>query len=475
MIDSTPHSSKEFRMTRFALVAVMLTLSACGESPESRVLGNAVEDLQELALRDDTAWQLLESLTTEIGPRMGGSEGDAKAVAWARDNMNRLGFDRVWLEFVEFPKWVRNSESGSLLGDKAQVFDLTALGGSPGTDGALQGEVVHFENLEALEAAAPESVTGKIAFISERMERHQSGMGYATVKQRSRGPYVAARKGAVALLIRSVGTDYDGVPHTGMISGTEEGEPVPSAALSHPSADLLAEALEIGAPVIVEMNLDCGFDGRAVSQNVIGEFDGSANNGEFVVVGGHLDSWDLGEGAIDDGTGVSITMAAAKLVADQPVRPARGIRVVLFANEEQGVYGGKAYAQAHADELDTHIIGAESDLGSGRIYQFKSTVSEESAPLLEQLAELFSPLKISYNAEQAASGGADIGQMRNLGMPVIDLNHDASLYFDLHHTRNDRLDQVDPADIRFNVAAYVTFIQWAASTDAVFGPVPTIE
>jgi carboxypeptidase Q len=462
-------------MTRFALLFVLLMLSACGESPESRALSNAVEDLQELALQDDTAWQLLESLTTEVGPRMGGSDGDAKAVAWARENMNRLGFDRVWLEFVEFPRWVRNSESGSLLGDAPQPFDLTALGGSPGTGGALQGEVIHFENLEALEAAAFALVEGKVVFISERMERHQTGKGYATVRQRSRGPFVAARKGAVALLIRSVGTDYDGVPHTGMMSGTEEGDPVPSAALSHPSADQLVSALEAGGPVSVELNLDCGFDGMAVSQNVIGEFDGSAQNGEFVVVGGHLDSWDLGEGAIDDGTGVSITMAAAKLVASQPVRPARGTRVVLFANEEQGIYGGKAYALAHADELDTHIIGAESDLGSGRIYQFKSFVNEASAPSIKQLEELLSPLKIPYNSELQAGGGADIGQMKKLGMPVIDLNHDASLYFDLHHTRNDRLDQVDPSDIQFNVAAYVTFIHWAASSKVAFGPVTTIE
>ena len=456
-------------MNRFALLAVLLVLSACGDS-ENRALKNTVSGLQKKALQDDTAWQLLESLTTEVGPRMGGSEGDAKAVAWARENMLELGFDRVWLEFVEFPRWVRNSETGTLLDDELTELDLTALGGSPGTDEALQGEVVYFANLEALEAADPATVEGRIAYVGERMERHRSGKGYATVRQRSRGPYVAARKGAIALLIRSVGTDYDGVPHTGMISSTEEGDPVPSAALSHPSADLLEAALQDGTAV-VEMNLDCGFDGKAVSQNVIGEFDGSGDSGEFVMVGGHLDSWDLGVGAIDDGTGVVITMAAAKLVADQEQRPARGTRVVLFANEEQGVYGGKAYAVAHADELDTHIIGAESDFGSGRFYQFKSRVSAESAPQIEALEDLLSPLNIPYNSESLASGGADIGQMRKLGMPVIDLNHDGTKYFDLHHTRNDTLDKVDPADIQFNVAAYATFIHWAASSNAVFGPV----
>ncbi len=397
-------------MIRNALLVAVLILSGCGESSESSALKDSVEDLQAKAMQDQTAWHLLESLTTEVGPRMGGSEGDAKSIAWAREHMQELGFDRVWLEFVDFPRWVRNSEKAMLTGVQAQVLDVTALGGSPGTGGAVQGEVVHFENLEALEAATPETVEGKIAFISERMSRSQDGTGYGiTARQRSRGPFVAARKGALALLIRSVGTDHDGVPHTGMISSSEPGDPLPSAALSHPSADLLAGLFGAGEPVSVELDLDCGFDGRAVSQNVIGEFDGSGDNGEFVVVGGHLDSWDLGTGAIDDGTGVAITMAAAKLVADQVPRPRRGTRVVLFANEELGVYGGKAYAAAHAGELDSHIIGAESDLGSGKIYQFRSRVSEESAPLIAELEDLLSPLNIPLNTQALASGGADLG------------------------------------------------------------------
>lgn len=462
-------------MIRYALLASLLVLSGCGDS-ETRALKNTVTDLQEKALSDDTAWQLLESLTTEVGPRMGGSEGDAKAVAWSREKMNEMGFDRVWLEFVEFPMWVRNHESATIVDNDLQDLDITALGGSPGTDGAVQGQVVFFENLEALEAADPESAQGKIAYIGERMVRSQDGSGYGkTVRQRSRGPYAAARKGAMALLIRSAGTDYDGVPHTGMISSTEEGEPVPSAALSHPSADVLEAAMQNGANVVVQLNLDCGWDGQAVSQNVIGEFDGSGDTGEFIVIGGHLDSWDLGAGAVDDGAGVVITMAAAKLVADQEQRPARGTRVVLFANEEQGIYGGKAYAKAHANELDTHVLGSESDLGSGKIYQIRSRVNETADPLVEQLEELLSPLDIPLNRDSQAFGGADLGQMRKLGMPVIDLRHDATQYFDLHHTRNDQLDQVDPADIQFNVAAYVTLIQWAASTDAVFGPIEPSE
>jgi Zn-dependent M28 family amino/carboxypeptidase len=459
-------------MKRIALLLLLLLPGACRDTSEFGLLKERVADLQQQALQDDTAWNLLESLTSEVGPRMGGSDGDAKAVAWARAAMQELGFDRVWLEHVEFPRWVRNHESAQLLSGQPVTLDITALGGSPGTSGALQAEVVRFEHLEALEAAGPDAVSGKIAYIGERMVRSMNGSGYGkTVRQRSRGPFVAARKGAIGLLIRSAGTDMDGVPHTGMISSSEPGDPVPSAALSHPAADRLEAAFDEGAPVTVELNLDCGWDGNAVSQNVIGEFDGSGDTGRYVIVGGHLDSWDLGTGAVDDGSGVAITMAAATLVARQPQRPLHGTRVVLFANEEQGVYGGKAYASMHANQLDRHVLGSESDLGSGRIFQFTTRVNEASEPAIDQLAQLLASLDIPRKRESLANGGADIGQMRKLGMPVIDLRHDATHYFDLHHTRNDVLENVDPSDIRFNVAAYVTLIEWAASNAQPFGPV----
>lgn len=460
---------------RFLLIISLFFLAACGDDSAPPSLEDRVFALQDAALADQTAWRLLTSLTTDVGARMAGSEGDAQAVAWARDNMGELGFDRVWLEFVEFPRWVRNRESAHIAGQADQPLDIIALGGSPGTGGILQGEVVHFENLAALEAAADEEVFGKVVFISQRMKRSLEGSGYGeTVPQRSRGPFVAARKGAAALLIRSVGTDDD-APHTGMISSSEPGEPVPSAALSNPSADRLVSLLQANGSTQVVLDLDCGFDGSAVSQNVIGEFDGSGDSGEFVVVGGHLDSWDPGTGAHDDGAGVVITMAAAKLVANQAQRPDKGIRVVLFANEEQGVYGGKAYARAHTAELAKHVIGAESDMGAGRIYRFKTRVNEAAMPAIEQLEKLLAPLGIPFYAGQPANGGADLGQMCALGMPVLDLNHDATRYFDFHHTRNDILQNVNPEDLQFNVAAYASFIQWAASAEVPFGPVSACQ
>jgi hypothetical protein len=463
------------RLALLAAVCLAALLTGCRDSGLDPELRRTVDDLQDAALEDDTAWNLLEDLTSGVGPRMAGTEGDARAVAWARRAMNELGFDRVWLEHVSFPLWYRRGESARIVGPEPGDLDITALGGSPSTGGVLEAEVVHFENLEALASADPGMVEGKIAFISERMPGSRDGSGYGkTVRQRSKGPFVAARKGAAALLIRSVGTGED-APHTGMISGSEEGEPVPSAALSNRDSDRLVTLMSSGVAVRVVLELDCGFDGLGTSQNVIGEFLGSGDSDRFVVVGGHLDSWDLGTGAVDDGAGVAITMAAARLVAGLSERPARGIRVVLFANEEQGIHGGKAYAAAHRAELYQHVLGAESDLGSGRIYQFRSRALPEADAAIGQLAGLLEPLGVPWVRDRPAGGGADLGQMRKLGMPVLDFNQDASRYFDLHHTRNDVLENVEAADLRFNVAVYASFIYWAAATDTRFGPVDPSE
>jgi Zn-dependent M28 family amino/carboxypeptidase len=404
---------------------------------------------------------------------MAGSPGDERAVAWAQEQLKRLGFDRVWTEPVTFPRWERRSERAAVVTPRPQPLAATALGYSPSTQGPIRGEVVPFASLTELEAAPAEQVAGKIVYIGERMNPKVSGGGYGdVVLQRTEGPYVAAGKDAIALVIRSVGTDNNRLPHTGTMSRDEEQSAVPSAAISNPDADLLEAMLAAGGPVELELDLDCGFNGEATSYNVIGEFEGSVPEAGFVLVGGHLDSWDLGTGAIDDGTGVAITMAAAKLVTGAGPRPKRGIRVVLFANEEQGVYGGRAYAAAHADELSRHKIGAESDLGGGRIYRFRTRVAESAEPAMEELTAWLKPLGIPRVSHPRAFGGADVGQMVKLGMPAVDLDHDATHYFDIHHTANDTLDKVAPDDLRFNLAAWVTLLWFATHSDAEFGPLP---
>jgi carboxypeptidase Q len=463
-------------LQRIFIVLTLMLVGLQANAQRDHVSDPVIAQLQKQALGSDLAWNLLVSLTNEVGPRMGGSDADQAAVKWAVDKMHSLGFERVWTEPVSFPRWLRNSESAEVLSPAAHKLAVTAIGGSPSTNGSLEGEVVQFDTLEALETAAIEHVQGKIVFLSTRMQKTREGSGYGkTVVNRSRGPFVAAQKGASALLIRSAGTGNDHFPHTGMMSGSEAGTPVPSAAMSNLDADQLMIMLEQGLPLRIRLDLDVGFDGEATSYNVVGEFDGSESLGERILLGAHLDSWDLGTGVVDDGAGVAIVMAAAKMVADLPVRPRHGTRVVLFANEEQGVYGGKAYAKLHEGDLTAHLIGAESDLGADRIYRFKTRVSPQAEPAIALLAKHLGSLGIERETTEPASGGADVGQMGKLGLPVIDLNQDASRYFDLHHTANDTLDHVNPEHLRQNLAAWVTLAYVTADSTIAFGPVEPLQ
>lgn len=465
------HRSLEFLKRAWLLPASLVILFSCQNSEAPTPLEDQVSELQTEALQSDLAFSLLHALTTEVGPRMAGTDGDRRAVEWARSIMTSLGFDQVWLEPVTFPKWRRGSESAFLVTGYRLPLAVTALGGSTGTDGVMRAEIELFDDLQALSNADSQQVQGKIVFINDRMSMGEKGRGYSqVVGGRTKGPYVAAEKGALALVIRSVGTDNNRLAHTGSIALPQGRVAVPSAAISNPDADLLESVINSGKPVELELQLDCGIDGAATSYNVIGEVTGNDPESGYFVMGAHLDSWDLGMGAVDDGAGVAITMAAAKLIADLPERARRGLRVILYANEEQGIYGGREYARAHSHEMDAHIAGAESDFGSGRVYALAATVGEEAQAAIEELAGLLAPLGISYDPEMQAYGGADIGQLGLLGMPMIDLRQDASLYFDIHHTANDTLDKVNLDDLNQNVAAWVTLAWFMANTDQAFGP-----
>ncbi len=425
--------------------------------------------LRERALADDTGWKVVESLTTEVGPRLAGSEADARAVQWAVAKFKELGFDKVWTEPVTFPKWERRSENAQVLGAHAQPLMLAALGGSPG--GTVEGDVVRFPDLAALQAAPAGSLAGKVAFVDYRMQKFRDGHDYRNGGGiRHNGPSAATRAGASAFLMRSAGTDSHRMPHTGVTAFEDGLTPIPSAALSSPDADQLARLLALG-PTRVRVALDCGWNGEATSANVIGEITGSKKPKEIVLIGGHLDSWDPGTGAIDDAAGIGITMAAAKLIADLPKHPARTIRVVAFANEERGLYGGKAYAAAHKDEVVRHAIAAESDFGAGRIYGFDAHVAPDAQPAMQQIATALAPLGIE-SLPGKGDPESDIGPATENGVAWAWLGHDGSDYFDLHHTADDTLDKVDPKALAQNVAAYAVFAYLAAQADGNFGSAP---
>ena len=431
------------------------------------------ERLREQALASDLGYRIVESLTTEIGPRMAGSEADARAVDWAIAKFHELGYDKVWTEPVTFPKWVRHAESGAVVGDHAQPLTLTALGGSPG--GSVEGEIVRFEDLEALQAAPAGSLAGKIAFVDYEMERARDGAGYGPGgRVRSRGPSAAIRAGADGFLMRSAGTDLHRNPHTGNTRFDEGLEPIPSAALSLPDAEQLTRLLALDRPVRVKMDLDVGWDGEYTSQNVIGEITGSSRPDELVLIVAHLDSWDLGTGAVDDGAGIGITMAAGKLIGDLDQRPARTIRVIAFANEEQGLVGGRAYADKYADQVSQHVIAAESDFGAGRIYALSSGAPEYARGAVEQIAGALAPLGIEY-AGDAGGPGPDLIPFAGKGLMWARLAQDGTDYFDLHHTPDDTLDKVDPEAVAQNVAAYAVFAYLAAEAEGGFGSAPKDE
>jgi Zn-dependent M28 family amino/carboxypeptidase len=454
---------------RLALLATALLLATSANAAETRIPDRALEQaaqLRERALADDTGWKVTESLTTEVGPRMAGSEADARAVAWAEAKFKELGFDRVWTEAVTFPKWERRSESAAVLGAHAQPLTVTALGGSPA--GTVEAEVVRFADLAALEAAPEGSLAGKIAFVDFHMPAARDGAGYRQGSAiRSKGPSAAIRKGAAGFLMRSAGTDSHRVPHTGITRFDEGLTPVPSAALSVPDAGQLARLVALG-PVKVRLAIDAGWDGTYTSHNVIGEITGRSRPKEVVLIGGHLDSWDLGTGAIDDAAGVGIGMAAARLIAQMPKRPARTIRVVAFANEEQGLYGGKAYAAAHAAEVGQHQLVAESDFGAGRIYAFNTSAPEHARAATQQIAQVLAPLGIEYVRDKGGPE-SDVEPIAARGAAWGWLAHDGSDYFDLHHTADDTLDKIDPAALAQNVAAYAVFAYLAAEAEGDFG------
>ncbi|MCS4278560.1 M20/M25/M40 family metallo-hydrolase [Stenotrophomonas rhizophila] len=425
-------------------------------------------ELREQALKDDTGWKVVESLTTEIGPRIAGSEADARAVAWAVAKFTSLGFDKVWTEPVTFPKWERRSEHAEVIGKHAQPLTITALGGSPG--GTVEAEVVRFADLAALQAAPEGSLKGKIAFVDYQMTAYRDGRDYGNGGAvRSKGPSEAIRKGAIGFVMRSAGTDSHRVPHTGITRFDDGLTPVPAAALSVPDANQLARLVALGSTTL-KLSLDCGWDGKATSHNVIGEITGRSLPKEVVVIGGHLDSWDLGTGAVDDGAGVGITMAAGHLIGQLKQAPKRTIRVIAFANEEQGLYGGKAYAEAHAKDVVLHQLAAESDFGAGRIYAFNtgSPNPANSREATRQIAEVLKPLGIEYAADKGGPG-PDIGPLAAKGGAWAWLAQDGSDYFHLHHTADDTLDKIDPAALAQNVAAYTVFAYLAAEAEGSFG------
>lgn len=433
------------------------------------------EQLRDKAMNDNTAYQIVESLTTEVGPRIAGSPADERGREWAIAKFKALGFDKVYTEQVTYPLWERRSEHAAIVAPFPQALDLIALGYSAGTPkGGLTAEVVRFDSLDALKKADPASVKGKIVYVDAHMQRHKDGADYAIGSGvRVGGPVIAAKMGAAGFLLRSAGTDANSrTPHTGVTGFTDPKEAIPAAALSNPDADQLTRILGYGKPVSVKLDLDVGFNGSYTGANVIGEVTGKKHPDQVIAIGGHLDSWDPGTGAIDDGAGVAIAMAAGKLIHDMPQRPDRTIRVIAFANEEMGLWGGRAYADKHAKEVSKFQLGTESDFGARKVWLMTASVKPEARGAIEQIAKVLAPIGVDYDAKKPGGGGSDLSQMHGKGMAALSLVQDGTDYFDYHHTANDTLDKIDPKELAQNVAVYAAFSYMAAQADGDFGSAP---
>jgi hypothetical protein len=455
------------------LLASGIACAANTTIPDAAV--KTAEQLRDKAMHDDTAYRITASLTTEVGPRMAGSDADQRARDWAVAKFKALGYDKVYTEAVTFPLWVRRSEHGAIVAPFPQPLVLTALGYSAGTpNGGLTAEVVKFDTLDALKAADPATIKGKIVYVGYRMERAKDGHGYGMGSAvRTVGAVIAQAKGAAGYLLRSAGTDANQrIAHTGVTGFRDPSKAIPAAALSNPDADQLERVLAYGKPVTLKLDLDCGVVGEYTGANVIGEITGRKHPDQVVAIGGHLDSWDPGTGAIDDGAGVAIAMAAGKLIRDLPQRPDRTIWVIAFANEEMGLWGGRAYAEKHAGEVKKFQLGTESDFGAGKIWRMSASVKPEARDAIGQIAKVLEPLGVAYDTSRPGGGGSDLSQMHGKGMAALSLTQDGTKYFDWHHTANDTLDKIDPAELAQNVAVYAAFSYMAAQASGDFGSAP---
>lgn len=401
-----------------------------------------------------TEW--VRRLTDEVGPRPAGSAGDRAAVAWAQALLRALGFTDVRAEEVPVRAWERGVETAEVLSPFPQKLVVSALGGSVGTPAeGLAAPVVRMESLEALEtaiAADPDAVRGRIVYFSRKTTRAGEGPGYgANVPMRTSGPAKAAPLGAVAVLVRSVGTSRSRFAHTGATRYAETGPRIPAAAVSNADADLLERLLGRG-PVTVRLVLGCRPLPDGVSANVIGEVKGRERPDEVVVVSAHLDSWDLGTGAIDDGAGCALAIEAARLIASSPRRPRRTVRVVLFANEENGLDGARGYAERHAAELPKHAGAFEADSGTGAPLGFSWNAADSLLPALDAVARLLEPLGAG-SLRKGGLGGADVSAMAPAGVPLFGLRQETGTYFDFHHTADDTFDKIEPASLDRGAAA----------------------
>jgi hypothetical protein len=450
-----------------SLVAALLLLAGDGRAaaparPLAPAYKNAATRIIQAALADEGAWKKLAHLCDRIGNRPSGSRAMAQAIAWARATLAADGHEAVRTEEVKVPVWERGEEEAVLVRPVERRLALLGLGGTVPTPAAgLEADLVVARSFEAL-AALGEKARGKIVLYTHRLEPVGPGQSpsYRTAYPfRAEGATRAARQGAVASLVRSLATSSLRSPHTGTMDYGPGVPKIPAAALATEDADLLERLAASGERVTVRLRMGARTRPDVTEANVVGELRGRERPDEVVVVGAHLDSWDVGQGAHDDGAGVAAAMQALTLLRGLHLVPRRTVRVVLFANEEHGGRGGAGYAERHKGELAQHVAALETDSGGGRPLgvglardKAKGPAGRVGDEVLRALATLLAPIGAD-RTQSGGSGGADVRLLGEGGVPIVVYESDQSRYFDYHHSQADTLDKVDRDDLRKNVAA----------------------
>ena len=422
--------------------------------------------LRDQALTDPTAYDVLESLTTEIGPRPAGSPAQMRARDWALAKMKALGFTNVHAEPFAKQAWLRDAESAEILAPFPQKLAILGLGNSvPTPPEGITAELVVLKSLEEFKTAPADAFKGKIVLVNQPMTRTQDGSGYGAAVAARYAPSEASRRGAIAYVTRSISTSTARAPHTGTTLYAADASRIPAGALGVPDADLL-EHMAARGPVRLHLLLQSHVV-NATAWTISGDVTGSARPDQVIVVGGHIDSWDPGTGAIDDGAGVAISAAAGHLIAQLPRHPARTIRVVFWGSEETGG-SGAAYLDMHKTELDKIVLAGESDLGSDNVYKLELPPGAAANPELSPLSGILAPLKIIVATTPALDAGSDVEEIQHAGVPVLALSQDANRYFDYHHSADDTLAIVRRGELNQNVAAWAATLDMVADSDLNF-------
>lgn len=450
------------------LILILLIISSTSLSLSQRDFekdSTMIRHLFNESLENGNAYEDLRSLCKDVGARISGSASAEMAIHWGKHKLESYGFDKVYLQEIMVPHWVRGTKEEGWFktpDNELHKVNMLALGGSIGTNGTMSAEIVMFRNRQELQVADPRNIEGKIVFLAQPMDQKMINAfrAYgACYPIRGHGAVDAAKKGAVGVIIRSLSLSEHDHAHTGTMKYEEDVKKIPAAAISTSDATILEKTItdsEDPVEFIFEMNCEKLPDVK--SYNVIGEIKGSKHPDEIITVGGHLDSWDVGEGAHDDGAGIVHSMEAVRLLLVQDYKPKHTLRVVFFMNEENGNMGGKSYAKIASKNKERHIAAIESDRGGFTPRGFDCDGNDDKVSLLQSFAPYFEPYYLHHFKK--GYGGVDIGPLKNEyeDIALYGFVPDSQRYFDFHHNHNDVFENVNRRELHLGAASIAALI-----------------